>query len=63
MIRKKNRLLERIRREAEQEARVLATEFVRAAEKEREAILAALEFEQWLAESCSEALDEPGIEK
>lgn len=46
--------LARVRRHAEEEARILAGEFARGAEREREAILAALEFERWLAESCAE---------
>ena len=48
----KDVMLEAVRRRAEREAAHLATEFVRAAAEEREAILAALEFEQWLAQSC-----------
>lgn len=47
-----------IQAQAAQEARVLAGEFVRAAEQDREAILAALEFEQWLAASCGELIDD-----
>ena len=39
---------------AEAEARVLAGEFARAAGEEREVILAALDFERWLAQSCAE---------
>lgn len=50
----KTDVLALIQAQAEQEARVLAGEFARAAEADREAILAAMEFEQWLAESCGE---------
>ena len=52
----KNAALALIALKAEQEARVLAGEFLRAASEERESILAALEFEQWLAESCWDCL-------
>jgi len=48
--------LEQIRRRSLTEARQLAGEFARAASEDREAILAALEFEKWLAESCADAL-------
>ncbi len=41
---------------AEREAAYLAGEFARAASAEQEEILAALEYEKWLAESCRDAL-------
>lgn len=44
--------LEGIMQRAEAEARLLANEFARAAQGERESILAALESEQWLADGC-----------
>ena len=47
-----------IQARAEREVARLAGEFARAASGEREAILAALEQERWLAQSCRE-LDEP----
>ena len=47
-----------IQRKAEQDAACLAGEFVRAAQAEREEILAALEFEQWLARNCAECLED-----
>ena len=53
----KDMVLDVIRQRAEAEAAYLAGEFVRAAVEEREAILAALEFEQWLAEACWDCLD------
>ena len=53
----KDILVERIGRQAEQEARYLAGEFLRAASAERELILAELEYEKWLAEACWESLD------
>ena len=49
---KKEILLRLVKLKAEQEAADLANEFVRSAQEEREAILAGLEFEKWLAESC-----------
>jgi len=48
----KEMLLEAICQRAEQEAARLAGEFARAASQDKEAILAALEFEKWFAESC-----------
>jgi len=52
----KDILLEAIRQKSEREARRLSREFVRAAAEEKEAILADLELEQWLAESCEISL-------
>jgi len=46
-------------RRVQQQALVLAGEFARAASEEKEGILAALEFEKWLAEACLDALPEP----
>ena len=54
----KDQVLDQIRRRAEAEARYLSGEFARAASAEKGAILDALEFEKWLAESCSDCLDE-----
>ena len=48
----KDVMLDAVRRKAEAEAAYLAGEFARAASEEKEAILAALEFEQWLAQAC-----------
>ena len=47
-------MLDAVRRKAEAEAAYLAGEFARAASEEKEAILAALQFEQWLAQACLE---------
>ena len=52
----KDELLRHIRKQSMAEARYLAGEFVRAASEQREAILAALEIEQWLARSCEQCL-------
>ena len=54
----KDVILKRIQRQAQVEAEHLAGEFARAAAEEKEAILAGLEFEKWLAEACLDALDE-----
>ena len=51
----KDILLEAIRQRSEREAARLAGEFARAASEDREAILAAMEFERWLAECCADA--------
>ena len=48
----KDYLLRIVEARAQREAEYLAGEFARAASEEREAILAALEFEQWLAQGC-----------
>ena len=57
----KDVLLDHIRRKAEQEARVLSRQFVRAASEQREELLAALEIEKWLAQSCADCLDGAGL--
>ena len=57
MTNKKDSLIEVIRRKAEHEAGRLAGEFARAASEEKEAILAELELEQWVARSCGICLD------
>ena len=43
---------------AEKETAYLAGEFARAASKDREDLLAALEYEKWLAETCWLCLDQ-----
>ena len=53
----KDQKLKHIWAKAEQEARQLAGEFAHAASEEKEAFLAALEIEQWLAQSCQECLE------
>jgi hypothetical protein len=53
MIPLKEVILEEVRRRAEAEARRLSCEFVRSAAEDKEAILAALRFENWLADSCA----------
>ena len=55
----KNVLLEAIQHKSEREAGRLAGEFARAASEEKEAILAELELEQWVAQSCEVCLNRP----
>ncbi len=47
-----DRVLAVMEARALRETRVLAGEFARAAAEDKEAILAGLEFEKWLAETC-----------
>ena len=51
----KDLILRKVRERALEEAGFLAGEFARAASEEKEAILAGLEFEKWLAEACLDA--------
>ena len=53
----KDLLIEAIRQKSEREATHLAGEFARAASEDKEAILAELELEQWVAESCDVCLN------
>ena len=48
----KDQMVELIGRQAEQEVARLSGEFARAASEDKEAILAHMEFERWLAEAC-----------
>jgi hypothetical protein len=50
----KDAMLALIGAQAKAEAAALAGELARAAEGDKESVLAALEFEQWLAQSCRE---------
>jgi len=52
----KDILLEAIRQKSEREAARLSGQFARAASEEKEAILAELELEQWVAQSCEMSL-------
>ena len=58
----KDLILRKMRERALEEAEFLAGEFARAASEEKEAILAGLEFEKWLAEACLDALPDPNEE-
>jgi hypothetical protein len=53
----KDQMIGLIQYKAQQDAAELAGEFARAASQEREEILAELEFEKWLAQTCAVCLD------
>ena len=55
----KDVLLEAIQRRSERKVGLLAKELVYAASEDKEAILAGLEIERWLAETCRECLERP----
>ncbi len=54
----KDQIIRLIQYKAEQDVAELAGEFARAASEEKEEILAALEFEKWMAETCAVCLEE-----
>ena len=54
-----NILLDAMRRRSERKVGLLAKELVYAASEDKEVILAGLEIERWLAETCRECLDRP----
>jgi hypothetical protein len=49
----------RVRADARRNVGRLATRFARARSEEREAIMAEMAFERWLAEACEVCLDWP----
>jgi hypothetical protein len=53
----KDQIIALIQYKAQQDAAELAGDFARAASREREEILAALEFEKWLAQTCAVCLE------
>ena len=55
----KNVLLKAIQRRSEQKVRQLSKELVHAASEQKEAVLAGLEIERWLAESCRNCRKQP----
>ena len=55
----KDVLLKAIQHKSEREAARLSSQFAQAASEEKEAILAELELEQWVAQSCEVCLDRP----
>ncbi|MFC1765396.1 hypothetical protein ACFL6U_25410 [Planctomycetota bacterium] len=57
----KDEMVRLIQKEAEQEAAILAGEFARAASEDKEAILAALEFEVWFSETCRISLEQTQV--
>ena len=57
----KDQMLRLIQHDAARKASEFAGQFVRAAPEEKEAILAGIDFERWLAETCEECLQKPSI--
>jgi len=55
----KNQMLRAIANNAATKVSTLTGEFVHAAPQEKEAILAGIDFERWLAETCEECLSNP----
>ena len=51
-----DQMLELIQRHAAGKVAELANEYVRASPAEKEAILAGMDFERWLEQSCRECL-------
>jgi len=51
-------LLEAIRRRSERKVGLLAKELVYAPSEEKEAVLAGLEIERWLVETCRDCLSQ-----
>jgi len=49
--------LRAVMKRAEREARVLAGEFARTAERDREAVLAGIEIEQWIVKGCEDLIE------
>ena len=54
----KDQIVALIQYKAEQDVAELAGEFARAASEEKEELLAALEYNKWLAETCVLSLEE-----
>jgi len=55
----KDILVDAIRRKSERRIGRLASELVRAPSEEKEAILADMQLERWLADNCRECLAQP----
>jgi hypothetical protein len=55
----KDLLVQIVQRNAAKNIADLAGEFVRAKPEEKEGILAGLDFERWLAETCQVCLEKP----
>ena len=58
MTKLKDQMIRLVRDKARREVARVAGEFARAASEEREQIFAELQFNRWLAESCSDSLGE-----
>jgi len=52
----KDRIIRCIEQNARQRAATLASSYLRARPEEREAIMAGIEYERWLADTCRECL-------
>ena len=52
----KDRIIRCIEQNARQRTAELASSYLRARPEEREAIMAGIEFERWLADTCRECL-------
>lgn len=59
MIELKDQMVRAVANSAATKASTLSGEFVHAPPEEKEAILAGIDFERWLAETCQECLEEP----
>jgi hypothetical protein len=57
MIELKDQMLRAVGRNANKKVGELAGKFVHAAPQEKEAILAGIDFERWLADTCQESLE------
>ena len=60
MIKLKNMMLGVIRHNAVGNIAELSDQYIHSAPDEKEAILAGIDFEGWLAEVCRECLEKPG---
>lgn len=56
----KDEIIRRIGENAWRTAGRLSRQYVNAPSQDREAIMAGIEFEKWLAESCAECLEGSG---
>jgi hypothetical protein len=56
-----DQMLQLIQHDADRKLAEFAGQFVRAAPEEKETILAGIDFERWLAETCEECLQKPSI--
>ena len=54
----KDKIVRQIGQSARRKVAKLSTEFARAESEDKEEILAAMEIERWLADTCEECLEE-----
>ncbi len=57
MTKLKDRMVQLIQQDAAEKMGAFAAEMIHAAPEEKEQILAGLEFERWLEQTCRECLD------